>query len=145
MNFIAGDIRDPRNRLDIAELPFDDGSIDVLFACHVLNMLPDDGAAFDEIARTLRPGGLAILPVPIYTNADPMLELGATATINERKLAFGDPMMYRKYSDVEYRRRLENSGFRVTVVRPSTIDHPERSRWELCDEYVHVVRPGATT
>jgi SAM-dependent methyltransferase len=50
---------------DLTKLPFEDGSWDVLFASHVLEHVQDDERALAEIRRVLRPGGLAILPVPI--------------------------------------------------------------------------------
>lgn len=50
---------------DLCALPFADGSFDVVFASHVLEHIPDDHAAIAEIWRVLRPGGRAILPVPL--------------------------------------------------------------------------------
>jgi predicted RNA-binding Zn-ribbon protein involved in translation (DUF1610 family) len=50
---------------DLTRLPFADGSWDCLYASHVLEHIADDEAALREIRRVLRPGGLAILPVPI--------------------------------------------------------------------------------
>ena len=40
-----------------SDLPFPDGSFDLVFGHAVLHHLPDLGAAFDELARVLRPGG----------------------------------------------------------------------------------------
>lgn len=50
---------------DLRQLPFDDGSYDFVYASHVLEHVDDDRRALAEIARVLRPGGVAILPVPI--------------------------------------------------------------------------------
>ncbi len=50
---------------DLTALPFADGSCDFIFASHVLEHIRDDHAALREIRRVLRPGGVAILPVPI--------------------------------------------------------------------------------
>ena len=44
-----------------AELPFDDGSVDVLWCERVLQHVPDAQAALEEFARVLRPGGRAIV------------------------------------------------------------------------------------
>jgi SAM-dependent methyltransferase len=43
---------------DAAELPFDDGSFDLVFGHAVLHHLPDLEAAFREFRRVLRPGGV---------------------------------------------------------------------------------------
>jgi SAM-dependent methyltransferase len=43
---------------EAAELPFEDGSFDLVFGHAVLHHLPDLDAAFREFRRVLRPGGL---------------------------------------------------------------------------------------
>jgi SAM-dependent methyltransferase len=50
---------------DLLELPFGDRSYDFVFASHVLEHIGDDRRAISEIRRILRPGGIALLPVPI--------------------------------------------------------------------------------
>lgn len=50
---------------DLTALPFEDASCDCIFASHVLEHVQDDNRALAEIRRVLRPGGVAILPVPI--------------------------------------------------------------------------------
>jgi SAM-dependent methyltransferase len=54
-------------RVDIRQLPFADGSYDVVFASHVLEHVDKDQAAFAEIRRVLTPKGIAILPVPVVS------------------------------------------------------------------------------
>jgi SAM-dependent methyltransferase len=53
-------------RGDLTALPFPDGSVDRVIASEVLEHIPDDAAAFAEIARVLRPGGRAAVTVPRY-------------------------------------------------------------------------------
>lgn len=55
-------------KADICNLPFADGSFDVVFASHVLEHVAQDQRAMEEIRRVLRPGGLAILEVPIVSD-----------------------------------------------------------------------------
>jgi len=50
---------------DLCRLPFASGSLDVVFASHVLEHIRDDESAIAEIWRVLRPGGMAVLPVPL--------------------------------------------------------------------------------
>ena len=49
--------------LTAADLP--DESYDVVYASHVLEHIPADNLALKEIVRILRPGGFAVLPVPL--------------------------------------------------------------------------------
>jgi SAM-dependent methyltransferase len=53
-------------RGDLTALPFPDGSVDRVIASEVLEHIPDDAAAFAEIARVLTPGGRAAVTVPRY-------------------------------------------------------------------------------
>lgn len=46
------------------ELPFPDASFDLVTSFEVLDELPDDHPAFDEMARILRPGGWLLLRLP---------------------------------------------------------------------------------
>ncbi|HGH3374800.1 class I SAM-dependent methyltransferase [Kluyvera ascorbata] len=52
-------------KVDIQDLPLADRQFDFIFASHVLEHIPDDRKAISEIHRILKPGGIAILPVPI--------------------------------------------------------------------------------
>lgn len=55
------------HKVDIRALPFPDGSYDMVLASHVLEHIREDVTAISEIRRILRPGGIAVLPVPIVT------------------------------------------------------------------------------
>ncbi|MFA5005072.1 MAG: class I SAM-dependent methyltransferase [Candidatus Omnitrophota bacterium] len=50
---------------DITGLTFKDNAFDIVFASHVLEHVKDDLRALAEVRRVLKPGGVAILPVPI--------------------------------------------------------------------------------
>ena len=50
---------------DLLDLPFESATFDVIYASHVLEHVGKDLQALSEIHRVLRPGGLAILPVPV--------------------------------------------------------------------------------
>ena len=60
---------------DLTKLSFPNGSFDLVYASHVLEHIPDDRKALDEIRRVLVPGGIAVLPVPIVS--DVTVEYGA--------------------------------------------------------------------
>ncbi|SIR41200.1 Methyltransferase domain-containing protein [Bosea sp. TND4EK4] len=45
-------------------LPIDDGSVDTVFCCSVLEHIPEPWLAFAELKRIMRPGGHIILSVP---------------------------------------------------------------------------------
>jgi SAM-dependent methyltransferase len=51
--------------VDLQALPFPNASYDFVYASHVLEHVADDARAIREIHRILKPGGIAVLPVPI--------------------------------------------------------------------------------
>lgn len=66
----AGEIPDGASGMAMAGdatcLPFPDGSFDKVIAAEVLEHLPADQTAMNEIARILRPGGMAAVTVPAW-------------------------------------------------------------------------------
>ena len=57
------------HKADLEALPFADESFDAAVVIHVMMHVEDDQKAFREIARILKPGGFAILPVPMLAPA----------------------------------------------------------------------------
>jgi 2-polyprenyl-3-methyl-5-hydroxy-6-metoxy-1,4-benzoquinol methylase len=53
------------HRADISQVPLPDASYDVVIAHPVLEHVDNDRQAMSELFRLLRPGGLAVLSVPI--------------------------------------------------------------------------------
>lgn len=51
-------------RADVCALPFHDCSLDAIVSANLLEHVPDDVQALHEMARTLRPGALAIVVIP---------------------------------------------------------------------------------
>ncbi len=51
---------------DATAMPFPDGTFDRVIAAEVLEHIPSDQAAINEVARVLRPGGLAAITVPTW-------------------------------------------------------------------------------
>ena len=53
---------------DLLNLHFEDELFDFVFASHILEHIKEDSRALSEIRRILRPGGIAVLPVPIVAH-----------------------------------------------------------------------------
>lgn len=97
-------------RVDILNMPFDDGSFDFVIANHVMEHVADDIRALSEIHRVLQPGGHAILQTPfspklISTWQDPGID-----TNDARLVAFGQEDHVRLYGRDIFD-RFESVGF----------------------------------
>jgi SAM-dependent methyltransferase len=67
INYFSIDLDSPlaEGKMDITELKFNENSFDAIICNHVLEHVPDDARAMSELYRVLKPGGWAILQVPI--------------------------------------------------------------------------------
>lgn len=110
-------------RVDITEMQFPDNSFDSIICCHVLEHVPDDRKAMRELYRVLKPGGWAIVQVPISLVLDKTYEDFSITSEAAREQAFGQNDHVRIYG-ADYKNRLEEAGFRVTVFRWT--DSPEK-------------------
>jgi SAM-dependent methyltransferase len=63
------DYRPGSVKLDMRAIEMKDGTFDCVYASHVLEHIQEDGVAIREAHRVLKPGGMAILPVPIMCDS----------------------------------------------------------------------------
>jgi SAM-dependent methyltransferase len=81
------------------ELPYDDGTFDLVTALDVLEHIDDDLAGLREMRRVLRPGGHVLLFVPTF-----MFLWGLQDDVSHHR---------RRYRLSELRRVLEQAGFEI--------------------------------
>jgi len=67
LEYISADLNNPRAmvKMDITDIQFPDDHFSAIYCSHVLEHVPDDHKALSEFYRVLRPGGWALLQVPI--------------------------------------------------------------------------------
>ena len=102
-------------RMDVTDIRLPDDSFDVILCSHVLEHVGDDGRAMRELRRILRPGGWAILQVPIDANRERTFEDPAVTDPTERERLFGQWDHVRAYGR-DYAQRLTDAAFDVEVV-----------------------------
>lgn len=99
---------------DVCHLHFKDDSFDLVLCNHVLEHVKDDSKAISEIFRVTKPGGKAILMVPI-DNDSPMTDEEQpeeSLSPEEREKRFGQFDHVRMYGQ-DYFERLKSAGFNV--------------------------------
>jgi SAM-dependent methyltransferase len=86
----TADLRHPgvTHHADITGVALPDAGYDVAIANHVLEHIPDDRGAMRELLRPLRPGGVALLTVPINASRRQTYENPAVAAPAERRAHF---------------------------------------------------------
>jgi hypothetical protein len=106
----------------------------------------DDGIAMGEVYRVLKPGGWALLQVPIALALarGETIEDPTVITEAERIRAFGQADHVRLYAAPDYVQRLEQAGFHVTVSKCATELAGDAARYGLePEEHIFVcVKPS---
>ena len=115
-SYITSDLHSPLAdvQADICNLPFSDQQFDWVVCNHVLEHIPNDKIAMQEIYRVLKPGGTAILQVPLRLDQDTFEDDRITGT-KERAQVFGQYDHVRIYGK-DYQNRLEQVGFTVKML-----------------------------
>lgn len=114
IDYLSGDLDSDAAmvQMDITDIRYPDSSFDVIYCSHVLEHVPDDRRAMRELARVLKPGGWAVIAVPIIR--DRTLEDPAITSPEARTKAYGQWDHVRAYGP-DFADRLRESGFDVTV------------------------------
>ena len=102
-------------RMDVTNIEFPDAHFDVILCSHVLEHVPDDRRAMREFRRVLRPGGWAVLQVPVDTTRERTFEDPSIEDARDRERLFGQWDHVRVYGR-DYAARLREEGFDVDVV-----------------------------
>lgn len=108
---------------DMTRLCFPDDAFDLIICYHVLEHIPNDTAAMSELARVLRPGGVALVQVP-WKRDQPATDEDPSAPEEERVRRFGQSDHVRYYGrDIDD--RLEAAGLHVRRIEPHDLLTPE--------------------
>jgi len=102
--------------MDITQIQFPDDSFDAIICNHVLEHVVDDQKAMSELYRILKPGGWAILQVPLSATLKRTYEDFSITSTEGREDAFGQGDHVRIYAE-DYKDRLARAGFKVNVFK----------------------------
>src|SRR5690606_38670605 len=91
LEYITTDLESPLAdvKADICNLPFKDNEFDVILCNHVLEHIPDDTKAMQELYRVLKPDGMAILQIPQDLSREETFEDHSITDKKERAKIFG--------------------------------------------------------
>jgi predicted SAM-dependent methyltransferase len=114
-------------KADICNLPFKDNTYDIILCNHVLEHIPDDTKAMQELFRVLKKGGMAILQIPQDLNREKTFSDDTIIDQKERSRIFGQYDHVRVYGR-DYFDKLRSIGFTVieenytTKIAPNLVE-----------------------
>ncbi len=100
---------------DLLDLQFENDTFDWVICNHVLEHIPNDQLAMQEIFRVLKPRGQAILQVPYSPVLKKTFEDPNITSKADREKYFGQFDHVRIYG-TDYISRLESAGFHVNLI-----------------------------
>jgi SAM-dependent methyltransferase len=103
-------------KADICNLPFEDNSYDIILCNHVLEHIPDDTKAMQELYRVLKPGGMGIFQIPQDISRTTTFSDDTIIDPKERAKIFGQYDHVRIYG-LDYFDKLRSIGFQVEEVK----------------------------
>ncbi|WP_136466375.1 class I SAM-dependent methyltransferase [Flagellimonas onchidii] len=117
INYTTTDLNSPLAdvKADICNLPFDNDSFDVILCNHVLEHIPDDTKAMQELFRVLKPSGWGVFQIPQDLKRDKTFEDDSITDKKERAKIFGQYDHVRIYGR-DYFDKLRSIGFQVEEV-----------------------------
>lgn len=117
LDYVTTDLNSPLAdvKADICNLPFKDNSFDVILCNHVLEHIPDDTKAMQELYRILKPGGWGIFQIPQDLNRAVTFEDDSITDKKERAKIFGQYDHVRIYGK-DYFDKLRSIGFNVEEI-----------------------------
>lgn len=128
-------------KADICNLPFKDNSFDVILCNHVLEHIPNDMKAMQELHRVLKKGGWGIFQVPQDHDRSVTFEDNSITDQKERAKIFGQYDHVRIYGE-DYFDKLRDIGFFVEEVNyTSKLTAEEIEKYRLAKrEIIPLVR-----
>jgi len=96
--------------MDITQIKYPDNSFDAIICNHILEHIPNDKKAIQELYRVLKPCGWAILQVPVSEVLNKTFEDFSITSPEERERVFGQKDHVRIYAK-DYSARLKSAGF----------------------------------
>lgn len=117
LDYITSDLESPIAdvKADICNLPFQDNSFDVIFCNHVLEHIPNDTRAMQELFRVLKKGGFGIFQIPQDISREKTFEDASITDKIERTKIFGQYDHVRVYGR-DYFNKLRSVGFAVDEI-----------------------------
>lgn len=130
-DYVTADLirTDVDERFDVMSIPHAEATFHGVYCSHVLQDVPDDIAAMAEVFRVLKPGGWAILNIPVTTEVtvDHRDTPGHFRSRGDRR-----PDEHLRTYGKDFPQRMGSVGFEVRVICPADLAPvPEQIRYGI--------------
>ena len=145
LKYVTADLESPLAdvKMDMHKMPFKNEEFDIVFSNHVLEHVEDYMQCMKEVHRVLKPGGFAIMQVPIDYTRETTYEDASITSPEDREKHFWQKDHLRLFG-LDYPGHLRAAGFTVEENRMASEFPPEiTERFRLQrEEILYVCRKG---
>lgn len=120
---------------DLTQTNLESDTYDLAIAWHVLEHIPEDLKAIQEVYRLLKPEGEFLISVPIYPN-------GNLKTYEDSKITYNDYEKVHGHDDhcrscgLDYYERFESIGFKTKKLFVNSLDLDKKNNFGLRSDHV---------
>ncbi len=115
-NYIQADLNPQNNEIYKIDINFPDMTFDFIICNHVLEHIPNDLKALEEIYRVLKIGGKAILQTPFSKMIQNSFEDPKINSDELREKFYGEIDHYRIYG-IDFFKKLKSVGFKLDIIK----------------------------
>ncbi len=139
VEYISGDndLKRSSTKIDVRAISYPENYFDVVICSHVLEHVIEDVQAMGEFYRVLKPGGFAIVQVPISPILTKSYEDISIVDPANRELAFGQNDHVRVYGQ-DFFERLRSVGFEIELFDVSNFLDNEHIKKYALDPHEHL-------
>jgi len=124
-------------QIDICDMhELQSGQFDIVICSHILEHVTSPEKAFSELLRVLKPGGFAIIMVPLFWDVIETIENPGYNTEELRNKYYGQGDHVRLFAKPDFLNRISQAGFRIETLDSSAFDKVELKKYAIADNSV---------
>jgi SAM-dependent methyltransferase len=125
---------------DATGLPFLANAFDLVIGNHIMEHIPNDRLAMQELYRVLQPGGIAVLQVPFSESITTTLEDPNIRDPEQQSARFGQKDHVRIYCLSDYMNRLREAGFQVSYLSYGSLSAFYQYAIQPNEGFIHIMK-----
>ena len=123
--------------LDICDMSVvNNNQYDIIICSHILEHVPSPESALSELYRIIKPGGFAIIMVPLFWDVKETVEIPSYNTNELRRKHYGQEDHVRLFSRQDFIYRINQACFTIQLLGADSFNKDELSKLGISDNSI---------
>lgn len=124
-------------QIDICDMQaLESNQFDIIICSHILEHVANPEKALSELLRVTKPGGFAIIMVPLFWDVLETIENPAYNNEELRNRYYGQGDHVRLFAKQDFINRITQAGFKIEALDPSSFNIDELNKYSIADNSV---------